>query len=484
MDNSFIIHNLLQQNEGVRLEFKAKPGKDAVAKTITAFVNTDGGDLIIGINDDKSVVGVANAEKVCEDIQKILVENIKPNAPISSQVISYKGKDVILISVWEGAKKPYQFKGTIYSRENDTTKASNYEMLNSLIKDRKNAEFHWERRPVLGATVADLDIDQINETIKDFKNYKTNAIIEDVEDFLIQMGLMQNGNLTNACIVAFGKSPVRYIPQTKVRVTIYPSDKSGDIFVNDKVFEGNIFKNIVELLSFFEYSFGKHIVVDGLLRKETYNYPLMSVREGLLNALVHRDYSSVNSFMQISIFTDRTEISNYGSLPYGITVKDLIKEHSSILRNPDIAQICFIRKYIEMLGSGTLRMISDCKNNGFKTPVWSSKNNITTVIFTDLYINSKINEGVSEGVSEGVNKVHFETESEGVNSELNDLLTVIKKSPGLKSPQLAQMLDKGKSTVERYLKILKDKSLIEFKGAPKTGGYYLNFDQETMDKEI
>jgi ATP-dependent DNA helicase RecG len=67
---------------------------------------------------------------------------------------------------------------------------------------------------------------------------------------------------------------------------------------------------------------------------------------------------------------------------------------------------------------------------------------------------------------------------------LNDLLTVIKKSPGLKSPQLAKMLDKGQSTVERYLKILKDKSLINFKGALKTGGYFLNFDQESMDEKI
>ena len=105
MDNSFIIDNLLQQQEGVRLEFKAAANREAIAKTITAFINTQGGDLVIGIDDDKKVVGVENAEKIRESFQNLLIDWIKPNAPISSQVIRYKKKDVILISVWEGAKK-------------------------------------------------------------------------------------------------------------------------------------------------------------------------------------------------------------------------------------------------------------------------------------------------------------------------------------------------------------------------------------------
>jgi len=161
MDNSFIIDNLLQQQESVRLEFKAKPEKAAIAKVITSFINTQGGDLIIGINDDKSVVGVVNAEKVQQSIKKLLIESITPNAPISIQIIRYKRKDVILISVWEGAKKPYQFRGKIFTRENNATKVSNQEILNHLIKERKESDFHWERRAVLGADIKDLDLEEM-----------------------------------------------------------------------------------------------------------------------------------------------------------------------------------------------------------------------------------------------------------------------------------------------------------------------------------
>ncbi|MDZ4668557.1 MAG: putative DNA binding domain-containing protein [bacterium] len=473
MENSFIIDNLLEQQQGNRLEFKATVNREAIAKTIAAFINTQGGDLVIGVEDNKKIVGIENAEKICAAIQKMLVEYIQPIAPIFTQVVNYKKKDLILISVWEGAKKPYQYKGKIFTRESDATKLSSVSNLTSLIKDRKQADFHWERRAVLGSSLQDLDTEEINQTIASYKAYKPNGVIEDAEDFLIQMGLIQNGNLTNACVVLFGKKPTRFIPQSKVRITIYPGIVSGDNFLNDKTFDGSLFQNITAILNFIEISFGKNIVVDGILRKEKWNYPLIAIREGLLNAMVHRDYNSVNGFLQISIFSDRTEMSNYGGLPEGITIKDLKKEHSSILRNPDIAQICFVRKYIEMLGSGTLRMISDCKKNSFRVPVWTDKDNVTTVTFPGLSIKTKATKGVNEGVNEGVKKVHFKAESEGVNAELNSIYAVIEKTPGLKAPAIASILGVSLSTAERYIKKLKDAKHIKFVGVPKTGGYFI-----------
>jgi ATP-dependent DNA helicase RecG len=484
MENNFIIENLLQQEEGARLEFRPKADKEIICKIITAFINTQGGDILIGVDKTKKIIGIDNAEKTCSTLQNLLVENIKPIAPISTQVIVYKKKNLILISVWEGAKKPYQYKSKIYSRQNDNTVLSSRVDLATLIKDRKNADFHWERRSVLGATMADLDIEQINETILLYKSYKPTVNIEDAEDFLIQMGLLQNGNLSNACIVLFGKKPTRFIPQSKIRLTIYPTTVSGNKFVDDKIFDGNVFKNIIDILSFIETSFGKIITVDGLLRIEKYNYPLLAIREGLLNAMVHRDYNSAKGFLQISIFSNRTEIANLGGLPYGIKIADLRKEHNSILRNPDIAQICFIRRYIEMLGSGTLRMIGDCKKNNFKTPIWVDKENTTTVTFPLLSIQNKANEGVNEGVHEGVKKVLFFDENEGVNEDLNIVYNVIEKTPGMKVPTIAEEINKSIATTERYIKKLKETQYISFLGIPKTGGYYINEKKTKKRKKL
>lgn len=483
MDNNFILENLLQQNEGVRLEFKAQPDIDAIAKSITALINTQGGDLVVGIDDNKKVLGVENALQQSVSIQNALVDLIKPTAPISVQVITYKKKEVILISVWEGAKKPYQYKGVIYNRIGQSTRTTSPDKLSNLISQRKQADFHWERMPVLGTELSDLDTEEIKQTIKLFKEYKIDTKIEDAEDFLIQVGLIQNGNITNACMVLFGKNPIRFIPQSRIRLTLYPSKVSGNQFIDDKIFEGNIFKNIAGIFNYLDIVYGKSLSIKGVLRTDKSNYPVLALREGILNAIVHRDYNSVKGFLQISIYSDRTEISNYGGLPQGITVADLIIEHHSILRNPDIAQICFIRKYIEMLGSGTLRMINDCKANKFKAPDWKEKENTTIVTFPKVTHNRKI-EGTPKGITEGISKsIIAEVEgliegiTEGVTQpvkeRLSEIVLFIYKHQGTKVADLMNHFRVSERTIKDNLKILTEAMLIEYKGSKKAGYYEL-----------
>ena len=476
MENSFIIENLLKQQESVRLEFKAQPNIDAIAKAITSFVNTQGGDLVVGIADDKKVVGVENAQEQANILQSALAKTIKPTAPVSVLVINYKKKDVILISVWEGAKKPYQYKGTIYNRAGQATKAVKPEELTELISQRKQADFHWERMPVLGAELKDLDTEEIKQTIKHYKEYRKDAVISDIEDFLVQVGLIQNGNITNACMVLFGKNPIRFIPQSRIRLTLYPSKTSGNQFIDDKMFEGNIFKNITAILEYLDIIYGKTLKVEGVLRTDKPNYPVLALREGLLNAIVHRDYNSVKGFLQISIYSDRTEISNYGTLPDGITIADLKKEHSSILRNPDIAQMCFYRRYIEMLGSGTQRMIRDCKENKFKIPVWKQTEHTTTVTFPDVTHHRKsdaVNDGVSDAVNDVVNNSVADSVTEPVRERLAGILQMLYDTVGVKVADLVVKFDVSERTIKENLKTLTDAGLIEYIGSKKVGNYQL-----------
>ena len=487
MENSFIIENLLQQKEGVRLEFKAKPNIDAIAKSITSFINTQGGDLVVGIDDKKNVLGIENAQQQSVMIQNALVELIKPTAPISVQVINYKKKEIILISVWEGAKKPYQYKGAIYNRIGQITKTTTPEKLTNLISQRKQADFHWERMPVLGAELTDLDTAEIQHTIKLYQEYKKDAKIEDVEDFLIQVGLLQNGNITNACMVLFGKNPIRFIPQSRIRLTLYPAKTSGNQFIDDKMFEGNIFKNITAIFEYLDIVYGKNLTVKGLLRTDKPNYPALALREGILNAIVHRDYNSVKGFLQISIYSDRTEIINYGALPDGITVADLKVEHNSILRNPDIAQMCFYRKHIEMLGTGTQRMIRDCKENKFKIPVWKQNDNVTTVTFPDISHNREdksTDDAVNDAVNDAVKKGEIDAVNDAVSGGLTDVVKAIRSTDvGITINELVANIDKSHRTIQRYIQLLKTLDLIEFKGAAKTGKYYLTAKAERKLKQ-
>lgn len=469
MEDNIIITNLLKLSESERLEFKATIDKSNIAKVITSFINTKGGDLVIGINDDKTISDIHISELDRKNIETFLINEIKPTAPVFTRIETYKKRNVMLISVWEGANKPYYFKNTIYTRRGAETIVSKGAGIDNLLDERKSSEQRWERQAVLGATFDDLDLEEVKKSLEAYKNYATDTTITDSESFLINRGLIVNGNITNACMVLFGNNPTRFIPQSRIKLVVHPGSTSGDTFIENTVFEKNIFHNIESILSQFDSVIGKEIKIEGAFRTEKKRYPEMALREGLLNAIVHRDYSDLKGFLTISIYSDRLVITNYGGLPEELTVKDLKTEHNSILRNPDIAQMCFYRRYIEMLGTGTLRMIRECKSEGFKTPVWKSKDNILELTFSG--VNHQY-EGVNEGVNEGV-KLNIEGVNEGVNEELTLLYNQIAKHPGKKANELNEQINKSLSTTERYLKILKEQGFIEFKGAPKTGGYFL-----------
>jgi len=471
MESNYILDNLLLQDEGSRLEFKTSVDNVAIARDITGMINTKGGDILIGLTKEKEIIGIDVSDDLIRDMRSYLLATIAPIAPISFQILKFKDKNLILLSVWEGGKKPYHYENIIYHRQGQNTYQSTGDNLDSIISARKQSDFNWERQALLGVELEDLDIVEVNKTKDAYLKYSNSKSIFDAEDFLIDRGLSINGNITNACMVLFGRNPSKYIPQSSIRLTVYDGiDKTG-VFLDDRIFSDHIFSNINSVLEYLSIIYGKTILVDGIRRTQKDNYPLVAIREGLLNAIIHRDYNSSEGFLKISIFSNKTVISNFGSLPEGVAIDDLRVEHNSILRNPDLAHMCFYRELIEMLGTGTIRMINDCKSTGFDSPIWYENENVLELIFPGLGHGKNSSEGVNEGVNEGV-KIEFEGINEGVNEGVNEVLNFIRENPNKKAKHISAHLNKGISTIERYLKILKSHDMIEFKGAPKTGGYY------------
>ena len=461
-----IIDNLIHQGENERLVYISHLDEKIIAQEICAFLNTNGGDIIIGLNQNDSLINI----EYSKNIEAAIRNSISPLAPFSMNVFNYHNRNIVLINVWPGGNKPYSFNGIIYAKEGRNTLVASNELLGLLNAERKNSEFHWERQTVLGAELEDLDINEITKTLQRYIIDKPEQRGIDVENFLSRLGLIKGGSLTNAAIVLFGNNPTRFLPQCRMRVTIYERNKDTNTFLFDRLLEGNLFRNFNTAYEILETYIKKSTLIDGIYRNEK-GLPRLALREGLMNALVHRDYSLISGNLTVEIFSDKVEITNSGELLSQIKVLDLKKEHGSYLRNPDIAKVCFIRGLIEMLGTGTIRMISDCKINGLSEPDWVSENNTTKLIFPGL-THQITSEGVNEGVNEGVFQ-EIEGVNEGVKNELISIMNILKIKPLQKANEIAVQLNKGVSTVERYLKILKDNDLIEFDGAPKTGGYRL-----------
>jgi ATP-dependent DNA helicase RecG len=329
------------------------------------------------------LIGVDNAEDVLGDLHSFLVYRLVPEAPVTIYVEEVEGKKVILVKVQSGSKTPYVFQGSIYLRRNSITNTASPSEINSLIKSRQQAEVHWERQAVLGASIFDLDFQEIEATIKQINKTGRGKEQTDVDSFLMNYGLYQNGNITNAGIVLFAKEPAKYIPQVRVRLVVFLSGKTDAEYINDLVLEGNIFKNVLAIQDFFKTNLrlSTRFEKDQWVRKDVSMYPFEALREGVMNALIHRDYSNVRGSVSINIYADRLEIMNFGSLPEELKAADLKRNHMSLPRNPDIAHICFLRGYIDKIGRGTLKIIEDCKQFGLQEPKWISRTGVTTLTF-------------------------------------------------------------------------------------------------------
>lgn len=475
MDNKFIIDNLLMQNESEQLEFKAHFDEGVVAKHITAMLNGHGGTVLVGVNEEKSIVGVPSNL----DVKKILhslTNKIRPSAPIDVQSVDYFGKRVFLISVWEGAQKPYLYEGVIYQKTNSEGNVVSSNSVSKILEDRKESDFSWERMPVLSADIDDLDMAEVRKTMEEC-NRHNDARAQDEEEFLMNEGLLRNGNLTNACILLYAKNPVRFLPQARIRLSVYSSDSLADLVVA-QMFEGSVFRNVDAIFQFIDMSYSKSVKIDGLYRTEKWNYPRIAVREGIMNAMVHRDYNTANGFMNILIFPNRMEIVCYGK-PLVDLSTTIISAGYSMLRNPDIAHHCYYRHLIEMMGTGIPRMIQDSKTNGFGIPEFSVDGDVVKVTFPNInHLREGSNkengdlrsyfEGVIEGVIEGVNT--------DVKDKLVSILYALHEHPGLRTTMIEETTNIPVKSIERYVKQLKDVGLIVYIGSSKTGGYYLSKD--------
>lgn len=481
MNNQFIIDNLLHQNEGERLEFKLYYNEAVIARQVVGMLNARGGDIILGISDKKEILGIFPKLDI-DAIRLRLMSAIKPTAPINVTEITCDGKQVILISAWEGSQKPYMYEGKIYQRLMDATydKEASTQEISRMILERSLAESNWERQAVLDVEFEDLDLEELHTTKQAYQQQLGIKDLSD-EEFLMRCGLIQNGNFTKACVVLYAKNPLKYIPQISIRLSVYASEDLADL-VDTKLFEGNLFRNIDALFQYFDTTYAKTLQINGPIREEKWNYPRIAVREGIMNALVHKDYSRPSAITNIRIFPSSLEIQNTGTLPMSISFAQIENNSYSLLRNPDIAHQCYYRGLIEMMGTGIARIKQDCKNNNFTLPEFSEENGIIKVKFPNLQ-HKIIAREENTDFTHVVNSI-FYSYGVDVREKLITLLDAIQSHLGTRTSALQELINIPEKTLERHIKILKDAGLVEYRGSKKTGGYYIVHDRNASNEGI
>lgn len=435
--------------------FSDVKNKERIVKTMVALANKQGGTIFIGVSENLEILGLKEVETIENDIHNIVKEKTTPILPYISKMVTSNEKHVLVISVWEGPRKPYLYDLDAYVFENNELKTADNKLINGLFDDRKAHDCSWERNLVYEASIEDLDLDEV-------KGIALNANIEysDEVDFLRRQGLLIGDVPTNAAIVLFGKYPSKFLPQTRIRMSVYSGIEENRKLVQVHIFEGNLFSNLRDIKTKCEDIYGKNLRITGYDRTNDNVLPETAFREAILNAMVHRDYSVYNSFLNIIINNNELQIKNSGNLIKGITLDSLRKEHLSILRNQDLANICYLSGFIEMAGSGTLRIIEECNRTGLIVS-WTSGEDIIGISIKGLKHKESVKHNYKLSSNDSIQKVY------------DNIIEYIRKHPGCKVKDVQECINKSVPTTKRYLQSLKEYSIISYKGSLQTGGYYV-----------
>ena len=206
-----------------------------------------------------------------------------------------------------------------------------------------------------------------------------------VEEVLTHLHLYDSGRIGNAAVLLFGREPQRFVESAVVKCAHYHGVEVAKPIASHQVFGGTVFDQVDGAVDFVLSKLNRPVGAraHGPRAEVTYEIPKAAIAEVIVNAVVHRDYASPAA-VQVLVFADRVEVWNPGRLPRGLTPDRLAETHSSEPRNPLLARPLFFAHYIESLGTGTLDVISNCRDAGLPAPVFEQRGDqFTVTLFRD-----------------------------------------------------------------------------------------------------
>ncbi|RLF32490.1 MAG: hypothetical protein DRN08_06585 [Thermoplasmata archaeon] len=453
------VKKIIEKGESESLEFKKSTAQlEKALKSICAFSNHKGGVIYFGIDNGK-VVGQEVSDNTMITISQKIRQRIKPEVTPEVRVLETEGKKVIEVKVKEGNNKPYYLNGIAYKRVGTENPVISPEELERIILEKRKR--YWDSEICEGANLDDIDEEKVKRFLRKAK-YERNFDVEskNAEEALERLELIKNDNLTNASILLFGKNPQKFFLQARIRCARFKGTTAVD-FIDMKLIDGDIIDQVEKAENFVLSHIKKAAKIVMFAREEVWEYPPDALREAIVNAVCHRDYS-ISGNIKIAIFDDRIEISNPGQLPEPLTPPMLKKKHDSILRNPLIANSFFLIKNIEQWGKGTNKIIQWCVEHGLKEPDFEEIGGGFEVVF---YAPEDILKLIPE-------KGRTNLKELGLNErQIEALKLMVNENQNLNNQKYRELFRVSTRTASRELSFLVEKGLIRRLGKRRGATY-------------
>lgn len=352
--------------ETKNLEFKSTI-TNTFLKTVSAYSNFGTGIIEFGRDDDGTIIGIDDPVKVSLDIENKINDSIRPKPDYDIKINNNNG--LVTLTVYEGKYKPYLYKGKAYRRSDSSTVEVDQIELKRLTLEGSNLSFEG-----LPCDNKDLSFKYLEEKLIERLNIKKLS-----GDILKTLGFYNDGKYNNAAAIFSDVNEFPGIDYARFGNNI------NEIVDRNTIYNCSILKQYDEIISVFKRYY-QYEEINGFERKDRELIPEEAFREAVANSLVHRTWD-VQSHVKISMYDDRIEITSPGGLPRELNEKEYLNGNISYLRNPIIGQLFFRLKYIEMFGTGILR-IKECYKNNTRKPhfeVFDNSISITLPVISSSY---------------------------------------------------------------------------------------------------
>lgn len=354
--------DIINGGENFYIEFKEEKVKPKdLGEEIVAFANSEGGTILIGVSDDGKVTGITD-KRIEETIMNICRNNVIPNIIPNFEYVTIEDKKVVILGIQKGLSKPYStVDNKYYIRVGTTKRIASREELLRLFEG--NGSLHYDISPVPNTSIRDLNIDVIREYYFKYNSFDLyDEEKEQVERLLINADILKDLNGEKVCSVGglliFGKIPSNSLPQNGISFAHFNGNDISDELIDKKVIEGRIQEIAESTLTIIKNNILTPSTIKDLKRTEKEDYPLIVLREALVNTLVHRNYSIYGSKIRIFMFNDRIEFRSPGRLPNTVTTEKM-KVGVSFARNPFLVKYMENMRFIDQLGRGIPMIIKN-----------------------------------------------------------------------------------------------------------------------------
>ena len=374
----------LPTKETEAVEFKKSLAeRSEILECVSAFANTKGGRIYIGVEPSGKIIGVEIGNNTIENLANEIKQNTDPKVFPSIEVLKVKSKDIISLFVPEYPSKPVWAKDKVFIRVGRTNQKASADIIGHFIKDQHAIK--WDKTLFSKASIKDISQNKIKLFIEK-ASVERNTVFEgtiNIKNILQSLNLIENNSLTNASILLFSKNPQSIFLNSEVKCARFKGNEPID-FIDMQSIDGTIIEQVPSILNFIRRHINISVRISGTPeREEIWEYPQEALREAIINAICHRDYEDPGN-VQVRIFDSRLEVWNPGVLPRDLKIKMLKRDHQSKPRNELIARCFYLIKYIEQWGTGTNRIIRLCKQAKLPEPKFSIKGNSFIVTFPRL----------------------------------------------------------------------------------------------------